>query len=73
MLICKLISTLLFSKLCFITYIIYQGCGHHTMNRKIHHEWHHVCIVLKTNDIDSDTVNVKHKWYFDGIELSTGS
>ena len=43
------------------------------MNRKIHHEWHHVCIVLKTNDIDSDTVNVKHKWYFDGIELSTGS
>ena len=39
---------------------------------KIHQQWHHICLSLKTEDINSDEVSVTTKLYFDGSEATKG-
>ena len=39
---------------------------------KIHQQWHHICLSLQTEDINSDEVSVTTKLYFDGSEATKG-
>ena len=34
--------------------------------RKFHNEWHHACMSLKTEELESDKIKVSTKLYFDG-------
>ena len=34
--------------------------------RKFHNEWHHACLSLKTEELESDKIKVSTKLYFDG-------
>ena len=43
------------------------------MDNKIHQEWHHICLTLKTNYVNSDTVHATLKMYYDGSELTKGN
>ena len=55
-------------------YNIKQGCGRFKMNNmRIHNEWHHVCMALKTDDFDMDKFQVTRKFYFDGKEVNKGN
>ena len=43
------------------------------MDNKIHQEWHHICLTLNTNYVNSDTVHVTLKMYYDGSELTNSN
>ena len=40
------------------------------MDRKIHQEWRHICLTLKTDYVDADTVHVTLKMFYDGNEIT---
>ena len=49
-------------------------CGFYkTENTRIHQDWHHACLSHKSEPIDSDSVLVTTKLYFDGNEVKKGS
>ena len=43
-----------------------------TSNLKIHNEWHHTCFSTKTEELDSETIQITSKIYYDGTELTWG-
>ena len=45
-----------------------QGCGYYRSDdrRILHEEWHHTCLTLKTEEMDSNRYRVSTKLYFDG-------
>ena len=52
--------------------ILLQGCGYYKKKSlKIHQKWHHMCLTLKTDYLNSDEVSITTKMYLDG-RLVTG-
>ena len=43
-----------------------------THNLKIHNEWHHTCFSLKNEELDSETIQIISKVYYDGTEVTWG-
>ena len=53
-------------------FFLLQGCGYYKKKSlKIHQKWHHMCLTLKTDYLNSDEVSITTKMYLDG-RLVTG-
>lgn len=65
--------------------LIFQFCKYYNLNRfsicnqfimkslRIHNQWHHACWLFDTDQIDSETVKVSTKLFFNGKEVDQGA